>query len=133
MGSRSFSSFINNVLMMKSALIRQLWFNYKLCVNAFLQKLQTRHVIVTPHCSSSAAVMYHRLVPRAETSTVKHAASIQQPYAPDVEESASTTSVHGADSSRKLTVNAETRLMLKLEPLRLNLRTTRLTVCFYFQ
>lgn len=39
-----------------------------LCIST---QTQTRRVIVTPHCSSSAVVAYHRLVPQVETSTVK--------------------------------------------------------------
>lgn len=153
MRSKSISSFVlfffNYVLIRKSVLTRQLWFNYELLVNAFLQKKKkpkTRRVIVTPHCSSSAAVAYHRLVPRAETSTVKHAASIRQPYSPDVEDKqrqeGGWEGTHLSPPPPPRPPPPDAVLLPKtyckcwnspdVEDLSRSVCTTRLTICFYF-
>lgn len=90
-----------------------------LCI--FNRNPKPRRVIVTPLCSSPAAVAYHRLVPRAETSTANmlppsDSLTLQMWRTDD-----------GAHLSShwllllqvpKTYCNAETRLMLRLEPLR---------------
>lgn len=83
--------------------------------NAFQQRSQTRRVIVTPLCSSSAAVAHHRprLVPRAETRCLHPTAALLSRCGGRVMGHICPPPPPGPETY----CNAETRLMLRLEPI----------------